>query len=414
MKKYAGKDDHKAVVIGAGIIGLTSALRLAEAGYSVTIIEREKSVCADSSKANAGQLLYDRIGAMGSPGFLRSLPGAMIFPDQGISGRGLLHPKRWPWGLAFLHQCTANNWKNNTQGLLNLAALSRAAMFDIRAHYNLAFDWRKPGKLVVQKTDVALAAAALTAQYQAQFGGRHELLDRGACLEHEPALQNTTRTIAGGVYLPDAEVGDCHVFGQEIARILTQKFGAHVLYGQRALGLVQNAGRVTAIHTDQGIVTANLFVLATGKAAHELLPRRFANKKPIVGVKGVSLTYPAGQTPPELSVTDAAGKFVVMRLGNQVRVAGYALFEDGKNIRAQYVEQLAQKAKALMPSAANYTSTPDVWVGIRPQTPDDLPMIGACGADNLFVNAGHGSLGWTLALGSAEMLMQKINATIRN
>lgn len=410
MENQQHKKPQRAVVIGAGIIGLTSALRLAEAGYAVEVVERETRACVGSSKANAGQLLYDRIGAMGSYGFLRGLPATMFNPDQGVSVLGLANPVRWPWAGAFLRQCTTSCWQENTRGLLDLAARSRRLMAGLSAQYGLSYDWRKPGKLIVHPTAERLAAADQAMQFQAQLGGRHEVLGRDACLEHEPALRGLTRTIAGGVFLPDAEVGDCRMFGLGVADVLAAKFGVQIRYGVQVTGLVQSGSRVTALHSDQGLIEGDVFVVATGKAAGDLLRDRFAGKRRITGVKGVSLTYPAGDAPPDMSVTDAAGKFVVMRLGDRVRVAGYAIFSDGDGIKAQYVQRLAEKARALMPRGAQYDVAPDVWAGIRPQTPDDLPMIGAAGAANLFVNAGHGSLGWTLAAGSAEVLAEKIAA----
>ncbi len=410
MKIHEHKQGQRAVVIGAGIIGLTTALRLSEAGYAVEVIERETKACVGSSRANAGQLLYDRIGAMGSSGFLRALPATMSNPDQGVSVFGLANPVRWPWAAAFLRQCTTQHWQENTRGLLELAARSRRVMAGLSAQYGLAYDWRKPGKLIVHPTAERLAAADQAMQFQAQFGGRHEVLSREACLEHEPALRGATRTIAGGVFLPDAEVGDCRMFGLGVADVLAAKFEVQIRYGVRVSGLVQSGGRVTALRSDQGLIEGDVFVVATGKAAGELLRGGFAGKRWITGVKGVSLTYPAGDAPPDMSVTDVAGKFVVMRLGDRVRVAGYAIFSDGDGVKAQYVQRLADKARALMPRGAQYDAAPEVWVGIRPQTPDDLPMIGQAGATNLFVNAGHGSLGWTLAAGSAEVLAEKIVA----
>lgn len=410
MNDMIKKQAQTAVVVGAGIVGLTSALRLAEAGYVVTVLERESEPCVGSSKANAGQLLYDRIGAMGSAGFLRGVPGAVFDADQGMSLAGLANPTRWPWALAFLRQCTNHRWHENTRRLLEIAARSKQAMPEFQARYNLAFDWRKSGKLIVHPTEERLLAADQSLQFHAQFGGEHEVLDHAACLEHEPALRGGNRKIAGGIHLPDASIGDCRMLGGEIADLLAEKFGGQVKYGVQVTGLVKRAGRVTAVQTNHGEITADLFVIASGKSANDLLRAKFAGKKRITPVKGLSLTFPVGEAAPDLSVTEAAGRFVVMRMGDRVRVTGYAIFADGEKIKPAYIQTLTDKAKSLMPKAARYDVAPDVWVGIRPQTPDDVPMIGQAGAQNLFVNAGHGSLGWTLALGSAAVLLDEINA----
>ena len=397
------------MVVGAGIIGLTSALFLAQAGYSVTIVERESGPCEYASKANAGQLLYDRIGAMAAPGVSASLANSLFHPDQGVHVSGLLHPSRWPWAGAFLRQCTSAAWQRNTKGLLKIADRSRWAMATVTNTYALDFDWRKPGKLVLYATPAGLAGAQERAEFQARFGGRHQVLSAAECIAHEPALQGTTRDIAGGIYLPDAEVGDCWKFGQSLASILVNQLGVEIAYGVEILDLVRDAGRIRALRTRNGPIEADMFVLATGGATAGLAHGNFPGNKPIIGIKGVSLTFSAGNAAPDLSVTYAAGKFVVLRLGNRVRVAGYAMFSDDPDISQDVIHQLTDKARALMPEAAKFEEMPEVWVGFRPTTPDDLPMIGRANSDNLFINAGHGSLGWTLALGSAEVLLSKIN-----
>lgn len=406
------KNVKTAIVIGAGVVGLTSALRLAEAGYEVTVLERGSEVCDETSKANAGQLLYDRIGAMGSPGFLRGVPGAVFDPDQGMSLWGLANPARWPWALAFLRQCTGPRWQENTRRLLEIAGRSKLEMPKLQARYGVAFDWRKSGKLIVYPTEERLRAAHQGLTFQAQFGGAHQMISREACIAHEPALRGATRPIAGGIYLPDASVGDCRKFGQQIAKVLTTQMDAQIKFGVQVTGLVKKDGRVVAAQSNQGQFEADVFVVANGQAAGTLLRGPFEGKKRIIGVKGVSLTFPAGEAPPDLSVTEAAGRFVVMRLGDRLRVTGYAIFSDSAVVKPAYVQTLTAKAQSLMPQAARYNVTPEVWTGRRPQTPDDLPMIGQAGAQNLFVNAGHGSLGWTLALGSAAILAERVEANL--
>lgn len=412
MKHVKNTREKTAIVVGAGVIGLTSALRLAEAGYVVTVLERGSEVCAGTSKANAGQLLYDRIGAMGSIGFLRSVPGAVFDPEQGMSIWGLANPVRWPWAVAFLRQCNDHSWQQNTRRLLEIAGRSKQEMPELQACYGLAFEWRKSGKLIVHPTEERLQSADKALQFQAQFGGEHQMVSREVCLQHEPALANGTREFAGGIYLPDASVGDCRKFGQELAEVLQNRLGVQIKFGVQVTGMVRQAGRVTAVQTSQGLITADVFVVANGQNAGALLRGPFKDKNRITGVKGVSLTFPAGEVPPDLSVTEAAGRFVVMRLGDRVRVTGYAIFSDSAYVKPAYIKALTAKAKGLMPKAAQYEALPEIWSGCRPQTPNDLPMIGTAGAQNLFVNAGHGSLGWALALGSAGILIDRIKATV--
>ncbi len=396
----------RAVVVGAGIIGLTTACRLAENGYDVTVIERQGAPGAGSSRGNAGQLLFDRIGAMGSPGFLRALPQSLFDRSQGLRVQGLAHPSRWHWASRFLYESSQLGWQRNTRMLLELAHLSRQAFDAFRTRHEISFDWRRPGKLVTYATAQGLQAAAEAAAFQAQFGGRHEIVSRRECFTLEPALGQTSRPIAGAVYLPEAEVGDCHECCQELARILQTKLDGTILFNTTLTGYQRAGSRIVGLHCAKRIVSGDIFVLATGIAASAFLPPGFAGRKPMVSVLGLSLTYPTGTIPPNLSVTDASERFVIARLGNRLRIAGGAIVSDRPQIRTIDVQTLKAKAVAMMPQAAQFDADSDPWIGSRPQTPDDLPMIGLAGAENLFVNAGHGSLGWTLAFGSAERLLQ--------
>lgn len=399
----------RVVVVGAGIIGLTTACRLAENGYDVTVIERQGAPGTGSSQGNAGQLLFDRIGAMGSPGFLRALPQSLFDRSQGIRVQGLACPSRWNWAGRFLRESSQHGWQRNTRRLLELAHLSRQALDAFRTRHEISFDWRRPGKLVTYATAQGVEAAAKAAAFQGQFGGRHEIVSRQECLALEPALAQASRPIAGAVYLPDAEVGDCHACCQELARILQTKLGGRILFNTALTGFERAGGRLVGLRCAKRVIRGDLFVLATGMSAGSFLPRDFAGRKPIVSVLGLSLTFPIGTTPPNLSVTDASGRFVIARFGNRLRVAGGAVFSDRLRIRGSDVRTLQAKAVALMPQAARFDAAPEPWIGSRPQTPDDLPMIGRAGAENLFVNAGHGSLGWTLAFGSAERLLQAVS-----
>jgi D-amino-acid dehydrogenase len=404
------RDGKKVIIVGAGVVGLASAYRLANTGYEVTIVEQAAAPASGTSKGNAGQLLYNHISAMGSPGFLRTLPRTMFDRDGGVSVLGLIHPSKWPWGIAFLRQCTNKAWQQNTKSLIEIAHRSQKAMAEFTDKHDMDFSWRKPGKLLVHATAESLAAADETAQFQALMGGRHQVLDRAQCLEREPALEATSRQIAGAIYLPDAEIGDCHRFCQGLAAILTEKLNVRISYGVEITGLEQKNGRVTALTSRQGLIEGDIFVLATGRIASKLLPGRSSNIEPVTGVKGLSVTFPTGDDAPDMSVTDVAGKFVVMRQGDEVRVAGYAIFSDNLTINPDHVSRLIDKARALMPGAALYEQPSQIWAGLRPQTPSALPIIKQAAAKNLYINAGHGSTGWILSFGSAEILQERIEA----
>ncbi|MBL4786844.1 MAG: FAD-dependent oxidoreductase [Cohaesibacteraceae bacterium] len=398
----------QAIIVGAGIVGLTQAWVLVKAGYSVTVLDRNSEPGEGTSKANAGQLLYDRIGAMGSPGFLKALPQTLKDPDNGVNISGLAHPAHWYWSINFLTQCTNRAWKRNTKALLQIAHRSREIMETVREEHDISFKWRKPGKIITHATRSALQTADDALQYHKQFGGRHDMISQEQCFELEPALQDTQMEIAGGIHLPDAQIGDCSMFCKEFAKLLASEYDVKFRMNVNAYGLEKSKRRISAIATLEGPVSGDLFIIATGADDRRLLPFDFPGRKPVIGIKGLSLTFPVGQTPPDLSVTDSAGKFLVMRLGDQLRVTGFALFSRNAKPEQKYVDTLTAKARRLMPQAALYETTPEIWMGSRPTTDDDVPMMGRAGAENLYVNAGHGSLGWTLGFGAADMLSKHI------
>lgn len=411
MIDHLNTNNHQknAIVIGAGIVGLTTACRLGEEGYSVTVLEQENNPAQGTSKANAGQLIYN-ISAMSSPSFLCSLPKMLLRPAlSGVIATGLINPSKWPWALSFTRQCTSKAWRQNTLELIKMAHRSRDALNEFRQRHEIEFNWRNDGKIYTHETEKDLAAAKQFAEFQRANGGTHTVITKEECFERESALIGTTRKIAGGTYLSDAAVGDCRLFCQNLADLLTSKLGGKITYDVTAEKMLVNKGNVVGIETSAGTLRADIFIVCAGLVSNRLLPKHFAGRKPITGVKGISLTYPCGSHPPNLSVTDAAGKFVVARLGKRVRVAGYAIFSENLDINKKHVALLAAKAKSLMPDAALFETEPEVWTGLRPQTPDDRPMVGKAGAENLFVNAGHGSNGWLLAFGAAEQLLEKIN-----
>ena len=359
----------KVIVVGAGIVGLVTSCRLAEAGYEVTLVEQESQPGIGSSRANAGQLLYDYVSATGSPGFLFSLPKALLNPDQGVIATSLIRPSNWLWAGAFVKQCTAKAWRTNTSKLIEIAQRSRISMTDFNRRHAMEFDWRKPGKIIIYQTPVALAAAAEAAKFKQQFGGDFQVFSKAECLDFEPALKGATRKIAGGIFMPNAELGNCYDYCKGLADILVKNLGGKIEYGVKAVKIEQTNGRATMLHTSSGTIPGDLFVVTAGMDTSSLLTNSFIGKQPIIGVKGISLTYELGEQPLELSVTDAAGKFVILRLGDRIRISGYAIFSDNLDIKKEHVTRLKEKAKRLMPRVANWDISPEVWTGLRPQTP---------------------------------------------
>ncbi|MCP5381203.1 MAG: FAD-dependent oxidoreductase [Kordiimonadaceae bacterium] len=402
------KQQNRVIIIGAGIVGLTSAYLLAKQGFRVTVLDKNKQPADGTSKGNAGQLIYN-FGAMGSSSFLRNLPNAILKNEKtGIIVSELWHPRNWNWVAAFIGQCTSKAWNNNSLKLIEMAHRSRKILNEFRHDFGIDFNWRKDGKINLHETYQDLVTATKVAEFQQNHGGNHRIISKEECLEKEPALKGSTRHFAGGTYLPDAEIGDCRLFCQQLAEILKTRFNCQFHFNTEITNLRRSNNKIIAAESQVGIFEADFFINCAGILADKLLSGSFKGKKPLIGIKGISLTFEKGKSPPKLSVTDSAGKFVMCSLGEKVRVAGYAIFSNNLAINPMHILLLKDKAISLMPDAAKYNSPPEIWTGLRPQTPDDLPMIGKAGAENLFVNAGHGSSGWILAFGAAEKLLKII------
>ncbi|MCW5691709.1 MAG: FAD-dependent oxidoreductase [Pseudolabrys sp.] len=387
-------------VLGAGVVGLTSAWWLSEAGHDVVLIDHAAGPAAEASRANGAQLSYRYVAPMASPKMLGQLPGLLLPGEDAIKvsfNRELIG-----WGLRFLKACTSAEVARTTAAQLALAELSRVELERLLGKVPLDFGLRTAGKLVVFRKQSDLDAATPADRDAA------EVLTPLQCLALEPALALRPDEFAGGVYTASEQVGDCGVFCDQLFARLGQSNRVE-LRMNTAIGrpVVKNR-RVTGIDTDNGTVEADLFVLALGSGA-----RAFAKScgfdLPIYPVKGHSITI-ANHGEPALqhSVTDYSRKIVYAPLGGATRVAGFADFQGYDTTPvASRIAQLKQAAADTFGLEA--TGEADPWAGLRPMTPDSRPIIGPSPLDGLFLNTGQGMLGWTLACGSARLTTDLID-----
>jgi len=397
---------RRAVVVGAGVIGATSAEMLMRTGHDVTIIDTETAPAQGASHGNAGQLCYPFAVALGSPGFLRGMPRSLLDPDSGIGVSPWTVIKYWGWLVGFLRNCTDERYRRNSERLLELAKLSALAHERLLERHDVAFDARQTGKLWLAPTNAALTTAASSLPLRRTAGFTIEVLSEGDCRKVAPQLENARYKIAGGIYAPDSPVGDCQAFTSGlICRLRAQ--GLKVKFGVKVLNVRTSAGCVTGLQTTRGEVPADLVVLATGLGAPDLIPRSW--RPAIAPLRGISVTLPAVQTALEVSVTDPKRAVAICRLGSRLRVTGGAEFAPPGRPTERAVSRIINVARNWLPDAANYDAVENrAWCGARPTTADSFPCIAQVGAKGLYVNSGHGSLGWTLAAGSAELLRQQI------
>jgi len=391
---------QQVIVIGGGVVGLTSAWWLAEAGYDVSVLERAPEVGSGSSYGNGGQLSYRYVSPLADEGVpLKALQ--WMFQDTGpLHFRPEADLRQYRWLASFLAHCRADVNRKTTTKLLELGELSRQGMKQLEVVVPLdKFDWRDAGKLVVYRSrDVFEKAAGKP--------GAGEIWSPADCAAREPALAAAEPLLAGGIYNSGEAVADCHAFCLALAERLREHPRFRGFVHGMARRLLADKGRITGIELDDGaIVAADSYVLAAGIQSRNL-SETVGIALPLYPLKGYSLTAPirADDVAPEISVTDFERKVLYARIGDKLRVAAMVDMV-GEDLRhnPKRVNGLTRQVKETMPRAADYSQL-SVWAGLRPATPSSAPIIGATRYGNLWLNVGHGPLGFTFACGSASLL----------
>ncbi len=385
------------IVIGGGVIGLASAWALLEAGFGVTLLERAAEVGSGASYANGGQLSYRYVSPLADQGVPLKALAWMFQKDAPLRFRPEADLRQWRWLASFLAHCNAHANRDTTLRLLQLGELSRKALSELGIPKH-EFAWRKAGKLVVYRSRPALDSAARRAD-------AGQLLSPQECVQREPALASMEGVLAGGIFDAGEAVADCHAFCQALLRrIAPHPRFRGVVHGQ-ALRLERARGRVTGIVTDTALLAADDYVLAAGVQSRTLAAS-IGIHLPLYPVKGYSLTAPIrpGDLAPQVSVTDFERKVLYARIGNRLRVAAMAdIVGENLALDPARVDALVRQVRASMPHGADYSQL-ETWAGLRPSTPSGAPLIGATRQANLWLNVGHGPLGFTFACGAARML----------
>lgn len=411
MTQTSSSPGH-ALVIGAGIVGLGTAWSLLHDGWQVTVVDAGQPGDG-ASGGNGAQLSYSYVQPLADPGVWAQLPKLLLSRDSPLRLRPQLDPAQWAWLMSFMMACRTSVSRESTRELLALASHSREVFDRMRQEEQLDCDFTASGKLVLYPDAAGLASARRQVELQAALGGAEQrIVSPAECADIEPALAHYSDRIAGGVHTPSECAVDCGQLCMTLHQRL-QASGVEFLLGQPVLGWRRERRRVVAVRLASGEVQADVFVLAagTGSAA---LARGLGLRLPVYPLKGYSITVPvdasAAPSAPHVSVTDLARKVVFARLGDRLRVAGMAeLVGENRQIDQARIESLKATTRDVFPQMV-LTGDLQPWSGLRPATPRGLPLIGRAdgGPDNLWLNAGHGALGLTLAMGSAERLRNLI------
>ena len=393
----------KVVVLGAGVIGVTSAYELACDGHDVTVIEQREGVALETSFANGGQLSSDHGEPLAQPGVLKKALKWLGKHDAPLLYRLRLDPALWSWTLQFLSNCAEPRFWENATRILRLTLYSRTRLHDTMSRETIAFDHLSTGILNLYQNPRDFDRSLEHAHTMKELGSERQMLDRKGCIEVEPALSHSALLIAGGIYTPRDESGDCQVFTQELAQRCEQR-GVQFQFNTTVQGIEKDGWKIKSVQTDRGPVEGDVFIMALGSYSTHLMADTDL-KLPVYPAKGYSVTVPVidDSMAPKTSITSQEHKLVFSRLGNKLRVAGMMEFNGYDTyLDERRAKVVLDNTLKLFPRAAERDNAV-YWTGLRPMTPDGAPVLGRAKQENLILNTGHGMLGWTMAMGSARI-----------
>ncbi|MBI3284065.1 MAG: D-amino acid dehydrogenase [Burkholderiales bacterium] len=399
----------KVVILGAGVIGTASAYYLARAGHEVTVLERQPAAGLETSYANAGEVSPGYSAPWAGPGVPLKAIKWLMMQHSPLAIRPSLDPVMWRWMMQMLMNCTSERYEVNKGRMLRMAEYSRDVLQQLREDTGIHYDERTQGTLQLFRNQQQVDASAADIAILQRYGVPYEVLDKAACLKVEPALAQVQHKFVGALRLPGDETGDCFKFTQNLAR-LAEGLGVQFKYGVNIQRLVREGDRLESVLTSEGTFKADSFVLALGSYSPILL-RELDIEIPVYPIKGYSLTIPISdvQRAPESTVMDETYKVAITRLGDRIRVGGTAEITGyNLDLRADRRATLEHSVTDLFPGSGDVGQA-EFWTGLRPMTPDGTPVLGPTPYRNLFLNTGHGTLGWTMSCGSGQFIADVVS-----
>jgi D-amino-acid dehydrogenase len=391
----------KILVLGAGVIGVTSAWYLAKSGHDVTVVDRNAAAGMETSFANGGQISVSHAEPWANPSAPLKVLKWLAREDAPLLFRLRPDVRQWLWALQFLRECLPSRTRHNIRQIVALGLYSRASLQALRAETGIEYDHLERGILHFYTSQAELDAALEPARVMRDHGCDIEIVDARRCAEIEPALKSAP--IAGGSWTPSDESGDAHKFTQNLARLAAQRGVTFVQASIQAM--VRQGERISEVITEKGRLGADAYVVCLGSYSAPVT-RPLGIELPIYPAKGYSVTMPVADRAKAytVSMTDDEYKLVFSRLGERLRIAGTAELNGYDTaINEVRCRAILRRTLELFPGAAD-ASRAEFWAGLRPATPSNVPVIGATRYRNLFLNTGHGTLGWTHSCGSGRAL----------
>ncbi|MEI9414294.1 D-amino acid dehydrogenase [Mesorhizobium sp. Cs1321R2N1] len=394
----------KIMVLGSGVIGVTTAYYLAEAGHEVTVIDRQKGPALETSFANAGEISPGYASPWAGPGIPLKAVKWLLMKHGPLVVRPAFDPHMWTWLVKMLRNCTAERYAINKSRMVPLAEYSRDTLKALREATGIAYDERTQGTLQLFRTQKQLDGTSGDVEVLKKYGVPYEVLDPDGCIAAEPALAGVRDKFVGGLRLPHDETGDCKMFTDRLTELCVAR-GVKFEYDMTIWRVIRSRNRIANLSTSKGFKAADAYVMALGSYSAGLM-RRMKRPIPVYPVKGYSITVPIkdAAAAPVSTVMDETYKVAITRLGDRIRVGGTAEIS-GFDLRLHESRRrtLEHSVGDLFPGAGAMREA-TFWCGLRPMTPDGPPLIGRTELSNLFLNTGHGTLGWTMACGSAKVL----------
>ena len=394
----------RVLVLGSGVVGVSTAYYLAKAGHDVTVIDRQPAAGMETSFANAGQVSPGYAAPWAAPGIPIKAMKWLMMRHRPLVLWPTVEPRFYGWLARMLANCTEDAYVRNKGRMVRLAEYSRDVLRDLRTETGIAYDHRTRGTLQLFRTRKQLDHVADDTRVLDTYGVAYAVLDPAGCVAAEPALAGVRDRIVGGLRLTGDETGDAHLFTRGLAD-LCERMGVRFRYGTRIDGLETAGDAVTGVVCGSETLRADAYVAAMGAFTPRLL-RPLGLRLPIYPVKGYSLTLPVTdpEQAPVSTVMDETFKVALTRLGDRIRVGGTAeLAGFSEALRAPRRATLERCVRDLFPNGGDLAAA-TFWTGLRPMTPDGTPIVGATRYGNLYTNTGHGTLGWTMACGSGRML----------
>ena len=404
----------KVAILGAGVTGVAAAWYLHKSGHEVTVIDRQEGAGLETSFANGGQISVSHAEPWANPQAPAKVWKWLGREDAPLLFRLRADVHQWLWGLAFLRECTPERTRHNIQQIVSLGLYSRASLQALRAETGIAYDQLTRGILHFYTSREEFDHAQEPARLMREYGCELEMKSADECVAIEPALASVRHLLAGGSMTPSDESGDAHKFTRELAQLCASG-GVCFSYGAEVLGLKHAGGRISGVAVEsadgkRADITADAYLVCMGSYSPRLLGP-LGEHLAIYPAKGYSVTLPVqdASRAHSVSLTDDEYKLVFSRLGDRLRIAGTAELNgydtDINEVRCQAI---LKRAMELFPGAGD-ASRAQFWAGLRPATPSNLPYIGKTRYDNLYVDTGHGTLGWTMACGSGRAVADLIS-----